>query len=59
MDSVVNSLMLVCAVIAALAAGVLLGYMTCKGLFTLCSIHARALGAARSAAKAETQTVGA
>ncbi len=59
MDSVVNSLMLLCAVVAALAAGVLLGYMTCKGLFALCSAHARALGAARSAAKAEAQIVNA
>jgi hypothetical protein len=59
MDSVVNSLMLVCAVIAALAAGVLLGYMMCKALFTLCSLHARSLGAARSAAKAETQVASA
>ena len=59
MDSVVNSLMLVCAVIAALGGGVLLGYIACKGLFTLCSLHARSLFAARSAAKSEAQTVSA
>jgi hypothetical protein len=59
MDSVVNSLMLICAVVAALAAGVLLGYMACKALFGLCKVHARALFAARNAAKTEAQPVNA
>ena len=59
MDSVVNSLMLVCAVIVALGAGVLLGYMACKALFALCSMHARSLGASRSTAKAEAQVANA
>ncbi len=57
MDSVVNLVMLICAVVAALAAGVLLGYVTCKGLFGLCSMHVRALVAAK--AQAEVQTVNA
>ena len=59
MDGVANSIMLICAVVAALAAGVLLGYVACKGLFTICSLHARSLFAARTAAKPETQTVSA
>ncbi len=59
MDGVVNSLMLICAVVAALAAGVLLGYVACKGLFTLCSLHARSLFEARTASKAEARTVNA
>ncbi len=59
MDSALNSLMLVCAVVAALAAGVLLGYATCKGLFGLFTAHARSLSAARALAKAEAQTANA
>ncbi len=60
MDNFMNTAMLVCAVIAALAAGVLLGYVTCKGLFALCSMHVKSLGAARGAAKtAEPHTVSA
>jgi len=48
-----NSLMLICAVAAALAAGVLLGYFTCKGLFTLFTLHARSMVGARQPTKAE------
>ena len=59
MDSALNSLMLVCAVVAALAAGVMLGYGACKGLFSLFTAHARSISAARATAKTEAQTVSA
>lgn len=59
MDSALNSLMLVCAVVAALAAGVLLGYVACKGLFGLFTAHARSISAARASAKTEAQVVNA
>ncbi len=56
MDGFMNTVMLVCAVIAALAAGVLLGYVTCKGLFALCSLHVKSLGSPKTA---EVQTASA
>ena len=59
MDGLVDFVTLICAVTAALAAGLLLGYAACKGLFALCSVHARSVFEARSAAKTEVQTVNA
>jgi hypothetical protein len=38
-----NLLVLTCAVVAALALGVLLGYVCCQGLFELLKMHARSL----------------
>jgi hypothetical protein len=55
MDSALNTLMLICAVAAALAAGVLLGYATCKGLFALFTLHARSLVEATKTSKPEPQ----
>jgi hypothetical protein len=49
----VSMLMVFCAAIAALALGVILGYMCCKTLFDVLRFHAR-LSTAQSA-KAETQ----
>lgn len=59
MYSALNSLMLICAVLAALAAGVLLGYFACMGLFGLFTMHARSMMAARKTAKAEAQVASA
>ena len=59
MDSGLNTLMLICAVLAALAAGVLLGYVTCKGLFALFTLHARSVVSARESAKHEAQVANA
>jgi hypothetical protein len=53
MENEVNMLMVFCAAIAALALGVLLGYVTCKSLFDVLRFHAR-LSAAEGS-KAETQ----
>jgi len=59
MQNMLNSMMLVCAVLAALAAGVLLGYFVCMGLFRLFTLHARSLVSARQTAKAEAQVANA
>lgn len=43
MQDQVSMVMLVCAALAALAFGVMLGYAACKGLFALLRVHARTL----------------
>ena len=48
-----SMLMVFCAAIAALALGVLLGYMCCKTLFDVLRFHARL--ATTESSKAETQ----
>ena len=53
MENEVNMLMVFCAAIAALALGVLLGYVCCKSLFDALRFHARL--SAADGAKAETQ----
>jgi hypothetical protein len=55
MGNEVNMLMVFCASIAALALGVMLGYMCCKTLFDVLRFHARL--SAGEQAKAETQVV--
>jgi hypothetical protein len=55
MGNEVNMLMVFCAAIAALALGVMLGYMCCKTLFDVLRFHARL--AAGEPAKPETQVV--
>jgi hypothetical protein len=51
-----NTLMLVCAIFAALASGVLLGYGCCKGLFAALGLHARSIAPERASAKAQVAT---
>ena len=51
----VSMLMVFCAAIAALALGVMLGYMCCKTLFDVLRFHARMSPA--NGAKAETRVV--
>ena len=41
MYDLVNLVMLVCAALAALALGVMLGYACCNGLFAIMRSHAR------------------
>jgi hypothetical protein len=53
MENEVNMLMVFCAAIAALALGVLLGYVCCKSLFDVLRFHAR--WSTADGAKAETQ----
>jgi hypothetical protein len=48
-----NMLMVFCAAVAALALGVMLGYLCCKTLFDLLRFHARLAPA--EATKASTQ----
>jgi hypothetical protein len=48
----VSMLMVFCAAIAALALGVMLGYMCCKTLFDVLRFHARL---SSGSAKTETQ----
>ncbi len=50
-----NLLGLTCAVLAALAFGVLLAYSCCQGLFALLRIHARSLHTVRTVKMAEPQ----
>ncbi len=52
MESEVGMLMVFCAAIAALALGVMLGYMCCKTLFDVLRFHARL---SAEGVKAETQ----
>jgi hypothetical protein len=59
MVNALNTVMLICAVVAALAAGVLLGYFACMGLFSLFTMHARSLVASRKSAKTEAQVANA
>lgn len=47
MYDLVNLVMLVCAALAALALGVMLGYTCCKGLFVIMRSHARIARAER------------
>lgn len=54
MQDLVNTVMLFCAVAAAMAFGVLLAYVVCKGAFSLFRIHARSV-AASSVRNTETQ----
>jgi hypothetical protein len=53
MGNEVNMLMVFCAAVAALALGVMLGYMCCKTLFDVLRFHARL--SAGEPAKSETQ----
>jgi hypothetical protein len=53
MQNEISMLMVFCAAIAALALGVMLGYMCCKSLFGVLRFHARSLHAESS--EAETQ----
>jgi len=53
MGNEVGMLMVFCAAVAALAFGVMLGYICCKTLFDVLRFHARLSPAER--AKAETQ----
>ncbi len=47
-ELVVNSIMLVCAVLASLAAGVLAAYGVCVSMFELFRIHAKQVRTARA-----------
>ncbi len=51
-----NLLGLTCAVVAALALGVLLGYATCQGVFALLKVHARSLQTGSAHAQLATET---
>ncbi len=51
MQDEVNMVMLVCAALAALAFGVMMGYASCKGIFALLRIHARSLQPKRAEAR--------
>jgi hypothetical protein len=50
---------LVCAVMASMAGGVMLAYMLCKALFATLRMHARSLSPAPVPAQAMQQTVAA
>ena len=55
MENEINMLMVFCAAVAALALGVILGYVCCKSLFDVLRFHARLSTA--GGAKAETQVL--
>jgi hypothetical protein len=54
---VMNVVVLMCAVLAALAFGVLLGYACCQVLFSTLKMHASSLAAASSRASAPEASV--
>jgi len=49
-------MVLVCAVVGSLAAGVLLAYGVCLGMFALFHMHVRAMAAGKLAVKPATQS---
>ena len=57
MQDFVNTVILICAVMAAMAFGVLLAYGVCKGAFSLFRIHARSVAASSVRAKTEIARV--
>ena len=52
-----NLLGLTCAVLAALAFGVLLGYNCCRALFALLRMHARSIQPVAKSKAVETQVL--
>jgi hypothetical protein len=52
-----NMLMVFCAAVAALALGVMLGYLCCKTLFDVLRFHARMASAESAKAKAQVAQV--
>jgi hypothetical protein len=52
-----NMLMVFCAAVAALALGVMLGYLCCKTLFDVLRFHARLAPAEAAKAKAQVAQV--
>jgi hypothetical protein len=53
---VISSIVLICAVLASLAVGVLVGYWVCMAMFGVFRIHARQVASARRVV-ASTQVV--
>ena len=53
MQDAINTLMLICASLAALAFGVLAAYGMCRAAFAIFRIHARSVAAARIRVSAE------
>jgi hypothetical protein len=53
----VNMLMVFCAAVAALALGVMLGYLCCKTLFDVLRFHARLSPAESTKAKTQVAQV--
>jgi hypothetical protein len=51
MQDEVNMVMVVCAALAALAFGVMLGYASCKGIFAMLRTRARSVQPERSDAR--------
>jgi hypothetical protein len=56
-ESVISSVMLVCAVVASLGVGVLAAHWVVVGLFAMFRTHAKQVASARVAAKAGTAEV--
>lgn len=54
MQDLVNTIMLICAVLAAMAFGVLMAYGVCVGAFSILRLHARSV-AASTVRSAKTQ----
>ena len=47
MQDLINSAMLICAIFAALAFGILAAYSICRGAFALLRMHASSISQAR------------
>jgi hypothetical protein len=57
MQDVLNTIMLICAAVAALAFGVLMAYVICRGAFAALKMHARSFAAEVPQAKPEIARV--
>jgi hypothetical protein len=55
MQDAINTLMLICASVAALAFGVLAAYAVCRTAFVIFRMHARSVSAGRAQVKLQTE----
>jgi hypothetical protein len=55
MQDAINTLMLICASVAALAFGVLAAYAVCRTAFAIFRMHARSVSAGRAQVKLQTE----
>jgi hypothetical protein len=55
MQNAINTLMLVCASLAAMAFGVLAAYCTCRAGFAILRVHARSVTSGAEAVRAQRE----
>lgn len=55
MQDVINTVMLICASLAAMAFGVLAAYFICRAAFAVLRVHARSVGMAAAGMQSQTK----